>query len=432
MKSFFRMLFGLSAGNEVKRPASLGKDRSIETKVSSLGTSIKDDTEEVSVFEPTHTEEVKDEPEVAEMKGAEGNEERKKTAAYNLIILDESGSMSNVRHHTISGCNETLSTIRTVAQEHSDIQQFVSIFCFDTSSSRYLFKNVPVERTRDLTLNDYCPNSCTPLYDAIGYTVTQLRQVTKEADSVGLVTIITDGYENASRKWRHHDIVMLIEELKRQGWVFTFIGANIDVEQTSRDLGIDSFMEFEQTDEGMGEMFNIDKNSRRAYFSRLDSLLHLDAYYTMAEEEKREQLGASNYNYFVREQRIAPNTISSLDKDEVFVFGSNVMGAHNGGASSYALKHFGAIMGQAEGLQGQSYAIPTVGNTYEELKEAIVKFTEFAAMHPQMKFLLTEVGCGNAGYSVEQIAPHFRRAYTFGNVYVPLSFIPYVKEVMDI
>lgn len=352
-------------------------------------------------------------------------------ATYNLIILDESGSMSPVRHETISGCNETLNSIRNTAKENNEIKQYVSIFCFDTTNSRYVFHDVPVEETRDLTTADYCPNACTPLYDAIGYTVTQLSRLLANSESVGVVTIITDGYENASRLWKHHMVVELIENLKKRGWVFTFIGANIDVEGTASGLGIDSRMKFEQSTSGMREMFRAERRSRRAHSSKLDYLRKMEEkelrrgrYYS--EEQRMANLGSLNQGYFVDEERIAPNFIDRLGNADVFVFGSNVHGQHHGGASLYALEHFGAINGQAEGIQGRSYAIPTEGNTFEELKQAIERFNDYVVTHPHVRFMLTPIGCGAAGYGMEQIAPLFRQAYSFGNVYVPKQFMPYM------
>lgn len=346
---------------------------------------------------------------------------------HNLIILDESGSMSCVRSQTISGCNETLNSIRNTAKEQPSMKQFVSIFCFDTSNSRYVFQDLPIEDTHDLTEKDYSPNSCTPLYDAVGYTVTQLRKLIENTNSVAVVTIITDGYENASLKWNHHAVVELIDSLKKGGWVFTFIGANIDVEQTAQGLGINSYSRFEQTDEGMSRMFEEERRSRRAYHSKMNYLNGLLNFASMPMVEREEQLGAMNHNYFVEKERVAPDTIQSLDEKEIFVFGSNIHGLHNGGAARFALNQFGAVNGQSEGLQGQSYAIPTDGNSYEELKEAVGRFTDYVVMHPQNKFMLTAIGCGAAGYSVDQIAPLFTQAYSFGNVYVPQSFLPYVS-----
>jgi len=429
-----------SSENEVKAPLNtpnLGKGFHAED------IDVQEDVSPANNGKGTTSEEVKPSTPKSAAPSCEGvkenlgtPEKKEKTprtiATYNLIILDESGSMSTVRNETISGCNETLNSIRNTAKENKEIRQYVSIFCFDTTNSRYLFHDVPVEETRDLTSADYCPNACTPLYDAIGYTVTQLSRLLANSDSVGVVTIITDGYENASRLWKHHMVVQLIENLKKRGWVFTFIGANIDVEGTASGLGIDSRMRFNQTASGMKEMFGAESRSRRAYSSKLDYLRKMEErelrrgrYY--GEEQRRADLGSLNRGYFVEESRIAPDFIDKLANADVFVFGSNIHGQHHGGASLYALEHFGAINGQAEGMQGRSYAIPTEGNTFEELKQAIERFNDYVVTHPHVRFMLSAIGCGSAGYSVEQIAPLFYQAYSFGNVYVPKQFLPYMS-----
>lgn len=357
----------------------------------------------------------------------EQNTQEKTAQVYNLIILDESGSMAGVTGQTITGCNETLNGIRSTATEDKEQRQFVSIFCFDSSHSRYLFHNTPIDKVRDLTSDDYCPNACTPLYDAIGNTVSLLSKIATDSESIGKVTIITDGYENASQKWNHSSVVELIESLKKKGWLFTFMGANIDVEHTSRSLGIDSFMEFQQTDIGMREMFECERRSQKAYSKKM-SFMRRSKFFADASEEEREQmLSSMNENYFTEGDRIAPDFIQTLNPDEIFVFGSNIYGSHKGGAAGLAVANFGAIMGQAEGIQGQSYAIPTVGNTFDEVKMAIDRFTEYVVLHPKQKFLLTAIGCGNAGYTPGLVAPLFNQAYEFGNVYVPAIFYPFVK-----
>ena len=99
--------------------------------------------------------------------------------------------------------------------------------------------------------------------------------------------------------------------------------------------------------------------------------------------------------------------IEELDDGEVFVFGSNGFGAHNGGAAAMAVAKFGAIYGQAEGLQGQSYAINTMDG-FEVMAEQVKRFIEFAKNHPELKFLVTEIGCGIAGYTPEEVAPLFK------------------------
>ncbi|MEV7758448.1 hypothetical protein AB0O16_15010 [Microbacterium sp. NPDC089180] len=112
-------------------------------------------------------------------------------------------------------------------------------------------------------------------------------------------------------------------------------------------------------------------------------------------------------------------TITTLEPGEVFVFGSNAAGAHGGGAARFALDRFGAVWGQGEGLQGRSYAIDTMsGPTVFE--EQARRFVAFAAEHPELRFLLTEVGCGIAGYRPEQVAPFFTGAGR--NVELPASF----------
>ena len=349
-------------------------------------------------------------------------------SVYNLIILDESGSMSGVTRQTITGCNETLNCIRTSAQEDKSMRQFVSIYCFYTEKSRYLMKNAPIEDINDITARDYSPNGCTPLYDAIGNTVSELKTIAHDSETTAKVTIITDGMENASRKWTHSAVVEIIESLKKQGWVFTFIGANIDVERTSRGLGITSFMEFDQTDEGMHNMFAREISSRRAHSKKMEFMRKSNFYRDACETDKMEILSACNENYFTESVREAPGRIYNLEPNEIFVFGSNIAGNHNGSAAALAVQRFGAVMGQAEGLQGQSYAIPSVGTSIAELTEAINRFTEFVVRNPKYKFMVTAIGCGNAGYTPAQIAPLFKQAYEFGNVYLPASFLPYVTD----
>lgn len=88
-------------------------------------------------------------------------------------------------------------------------------------------------------------------------------------------------------------------------------------------------------------------------------------------------------------KRITPEWITSLKENEIFVFGCRNSGRHFDGASCFALEHFGAIMGQREGRQGQSYAIPTIGGTIDkkELQESVARFTEYAEAHPELTFL---------------------------------------------
>ncbi len=202
-----------------------------------------------------------------------------KTDIYNLIILDESGSMSGVTRQTISGCNETLNTIRSAQKLHGDTQdQYVSIYAFQSDGdrpSRYLIKNGSINEANDITVRDYQPNGYTPLYDAVGSTLVDLKTLvdTKEF-AIGAVTIITDGMENASRHYSREKVVRMIDALKEMGWNFNFIGANIDVQGTAQSLHIDNSLEFQQDDEGMKEMFRRERNSRMAYNRRVSNIMH--------------------------------------------------------------------------------------------------------------------------------------------------------------
>ena len=117
-----------------------------------------------------------------------------------------------------------------------------------------------------------------------------------------------------------------------------------------------------------------------------------------------------------------PKNITSLGEDEVFVFGSNLAGKHAGGAARVARECFGAVMGQGEGMQGQSYAIPTMQGSIETIKPYVDRFIVFARNHPKLKFYVTPIGCGIAGFRPEQIAPLFDAAFDLKNVILPEKF----------
>ncbi len=126
--------------------------------------------------------------------------------------------------------------------------------------------------------------------------------------------------------------------------------------------------------------------------------------------------------------RYTPENITSLDRDEIFVFGSNLQGLHHGGAARVAHERFGAIMGQGVGLQGQSYAIPTMQGGVETIKPYVDDFIELAREWDQTTFLVTRIGCGIAGFTDEQIAPLFAEALKLYNVVLPKSFVDVIRK----
>lgn len=192
-----------------------------------------------------------------------------KTTVFNLIILDESGSMSPLTQATVSGCNETLNVVRAQQEKHADNERHLaSIYCFQSGTipSRYICKNEPIGKVNDITMGDYRPQGCTPLLDAVGMTLIDLEAVAStHEDSVASVTIITDGYENSSTEYTYEMVAKLIDRLKEKGWNINFIGANIDVAKVSKSLHIDNAMSFKSDVEGTNDMYVNLNESLSAY-----------------------------------------------------------------------------------------------------------------------------------------------------------------------
>ena len=126
-----------------------------------------------------------------------------------------------------------------------------------------------------------------------------------------------------------------------------------------------------------------------------------------------------------------PDYIDMLLPNQIFVFGSNALGYHTGGASGTARKKFGAVWGQSEGLQGQSYAIPVdFGRGIRkdtEVKASVEKFITFAKENEKLFFFVTRVGCGLGGYKDEEMAQFFKNALDVKNICLPKSFVDALK-----
>ena len=124
-----------------------------------------------------------------------------------------------------------------------------------------------------------------------------------------------------------------------------------------------------------------------------------------------------------------PKRITELKPNEIFVFGSNLAGAHGGGAARLAYNRFGAIWGQGVGLQGQSYAIPTMHGGVDDIKPYVDEFIRFAKQHPELRFLVTKIGCGIAGFREEEIAQLFYHAIDCENIILPKEFDDIVQDI---
>ena len=190
---------------------------------------------------------------------------RMKTKVFNLIILDESGSMSCIERQALNGLNETLQTIRRAQDKFPDQEQLVSIVPFESGNIRLLRDKVSIKEVNDLRPDEYNPGACTPLYDAIGFGINSIRKAVTDDDSV-LVTIITDGEENSSEEYSGKAIATLIDELKKKGWMFTYIGANQDAVSVAMTINITNAMNFVQDDAGTKAMFEKERRSRERYF----------------------------------------------------------------------------------------------------------------------------------------------------------------------
>lgn len=172
------------------------------------------------------------------------------------------------------------------------------------------------------------------------------------------------------------------------------------------------------------------KRSRRYYYAG-DS--ESDAHLSRREESVsmdsksskslfRKLFNRSQKMMFYPHSRVTPRTVKILQPGEIFVFGSNPWGLHDGGASKLAKKYFGAIQGQGEGRQGLSYAIPTIVGGVDKIRPHVNKFLEYAKAHPELHFLVTRIGCGTAGFNPEDIAPLFVDAKDMSNVSLPEDF----------
>ncbi len=127
-------------------------------------------------------------------------------------------------------------------------------------------------------------------------------------------------------------------------------------------------------------------------------------------------------------KKYTPESISSLNPGEIFVFGSNLAGMHGGGAARAAYRHFGAEWGNGVGLQGQSYAIPTMQGGVGTIAPYVDQFVDFAKQHPELTFLVTRIGCGIAGFTDNQIAPLFANALPLENVRLPKTFVDIIQK----
>lgn len=193
-----------------------------------------------------------------------------KQQVHNLIILDESGSMASIQETTIQGFNEIVQTIKGIEKQYPDQEHFISLISFNGLGIKTHHFMDRVEKLTELNTSRYRPDALTPLFDAMGFGINKLKHaLTDQTNFHVLVTILTDGEENASKEFSGSDIKKLVEELKMKGWTFTYIGTDHDVDQFAISVSITNTMVFSKNDEDMKEMFAKEKSARMMYSQKI-------------------------------------------------------------------------------------------------------------------------------------------------------------------
>jgi Mg-chelatase subunit ChlD len=193
-----------------------------------------------------------------------------KHQVHNLIILDESGSMDSIKKTIIQGFNEIVQTVKGIEANFPEQEHFISLVTFNGLGQKVLHFTDPVKKLKQIDDAKYQPDASTPLYDAMGFSFKMLRKVLEfKPDHNVLVTILTDGEENASKEYSGRDIKKMIEELKLNRWTFTYIGTDHDVEKFAASISITNTMVFQKDEENMKAMFVKEQSSRHAYSEKI-------------------------------------------------------------------------------------------------------------------------------------------------------------------
>jgi len=189
---------------------------------------------------------------------------------HNLIILDESGSMNSIKKQIISGFNELVQTVKGIAKEYPEQEHLITFISFNGLKITTHLDAKSTRALKEINGRAYKPNASTPLYDAMGFAINKLRANEKaEKKTNTLVTILTDGVENASKEYDNSAIKALVEEMEEKNWTFTYIGADHNVEAVAMSLSIKNSMTFGKNEAGLKQMFETEKVSRMRYSKRI-------------------------------------------------------------------------------------------------------------------------------------------------------------------
>jgi len=193
-----------------------------------------------------------------------------KHKVYNLIILDESGSMNSIKKTIIEGFNEIVQTVKGVATQFPEQEHLISFVSFNGLGTTTHLDRVGVAELNELDGSKYQPAASTPLFDAMGDSIAALRKETDQmTDYNVLVTILTDGRENASKEYDGATIKKMVDELSAKNWTFTYIGADHDVENFAASISIKNTMRFNKNRADMKRMFQVEQSSRANYSMKI-------------------------------------------------------------------------------------------------------------------------------------------------------------------
>ena len=180
----------------------------------------------------------------------------KKNLTELVFILDRSGSMHGLEEDTIGGFNSFIEK-----QKEVDGDCLVSAVLFN-QNSKVVYDRVSLKQIREMTRQDYVPSGCTALIDAMGDAIHHIRNIHKyirkeDIPEKTIFVIITDGLENASKKYSSDDVKKMVSQQKEAGWEFLFLGANIDAVETAKHYGIeeDRSVNFVCDEAGVGTSF---------------------------------------------------------------------------------------------------------------------------------------------------------------------------------
>lgn len=195
-----------------------------------------------------------------------------KHQVHNLIILDESGSMESIKKSIINGFNETVQTIKGIQKQFPEQEHFISLVTFNGFGVKPVHILDPVSKLNEINSRNYIPDSMTPLFDAMGHSITKLKQLLEDrTDYNVLVTILTDGEENASREFSGKQIKKFVEQLKEENWTFTYIGTDHDISKMADSLSIDNTLMFHKSAVGIKDMFMQEREARMRFSKKIIS-----------------------------------------------------------------------------------------------------------------------------------------------------------------